>query len=86
MHSHMQQPAYKGNLLGVHTQAVKQHQGGPKRSQTETKSAFKEKQQRTRVVAHRDREKISQRAREILIQEVSMRSRGDRSTHKHEVI
>ena len=32
MHSHMQQPAYKGNLLGegVHTQAVKQHTRGTK--------------------------------------------------------
>jgi hypothetical protein len=32
MHSHMQQPAYEGNLLGegVHTQAVKQHTRGTK--------------------------------------------------------
>jgi hypothetical protein len=32
MHSHMQQPAYKGNLLGegVHTQALKQHTRGAK--------------------------------------------------------
>ena len=57
-----------------------------KGAQTETKSAFKEKQQTTRVGAHRDRGKISQRAREILIQEVIIRSWGDLGTHNHEVI